>query len=140
MKLGKEGVVRESPRLLTRLPQPPRPSSHVEWCTIKSQPRLTHGHGREADPPGLHPQPAGGKHMTPVTDVPEHANSETSPGKAGPRAGSGDDTTHLTLHSAAWRDPNLPTPRAENMRVHKASTLSDKGPDICHSATALPTT
>ena len=52
MKLGKEGVVRDSPRLPTRLPQPPRPSSHEERGTIKSQPRLTHGHGREADPQG----------------------------------------------------------------------------------------
>ena len=52
MKLGKEGVVRDSPRLPTHLPQPPRPSSHVERGTIKSQPRLTHEHGREADPQG----------------------------------------------------------------------------------------
>lgn len=123
MKLGKDRVVSESPHLPTRLPQPPRPSSHMGRCTIKSPPRLTHGHGREADPPGLHPQPAGGKHMTPVTDVPEHSNSETSPGKAGLRAGSGDDTAHPAPHSPARRDPSLPAPQAENMSVHKASTL-----------------
>lgn len=71
MKLGKDGVVRESPRLPPCLPQ--RPQAKLPHGTVhcaQSQLGQTHGHGREADPPGLHPQPTGGKHRTPGTDVP----------------------------------------------------------------------
>lgn len=137
MKLGKDGVVRESPRLPTRLPQHPQAKlPHGTVHCQQSQPGQTHGHDREAEPPGLHPQPTGGKRMT-CGRCPRSTRTP-KPRLEGQAREPGQVTALLTgPHSPAWRGLS-PPPLELRTQVSTKPRLSGEGPNTRPSATERP--